>query len=72
MEAEQLADEVGDDYFVGLLYAELGRIYRLYYDYPKSLEGSPKLLDTHTIFIILRHLLNIPNLSLPKHFIPNR
>ena len=29
MEAEQLADAVGDDYLVGLLDAELGRIYRL-------------------------------------------
>ena len=39
MEAEQLADEVGDDYLVGLLYSELGRIYNIYYDYPKSLEA---------------------------------
>ena len=42
MEAEQLADEVGDDYLVGLLYAELGRIYDIYYDYPKSLEAHQK------------------------------
>ena len=45
MEAEQLADEVGDDYLVGLLYAELGRIYRLYYDYPKSLEAYQKAAE---------------------------
>ena len=31
MEAEQLADAVGDDYLAGLLYAELGRIYGIYY-----------------------------------------
>lgn len=42
MEAEQLADEVGDDYLSGLLYSEMGRIYRLYYDYPKSLEAYQK------------------------------
>ena len=39
MEAEQLVDVVGDDYLAGLLYAEMGRIYRLYFDYPKSLEA---------------------------------
>ena len=39
MEAEQLADEVGDDYLSGLLYSEMGRIYDIYYDYPKSLEA---------------------------------
>ena len=42
MEAEQLADEVGDDYLAGLLYGELGRIYLLYYDYSKSLEAYQK------------------------------
>ena len=47
MEAEQLADEVGDDYLVGLLYAELGRIYRLYYDYPKSLEAHQKAANCY-------------------------
>ncbi|MBQ4057066.1 MAG: hypothetical protein IJD32_08230 [Bacteroidaceae bacterium] len=41
-EAEQLADEVKDGYLVGLLYSEFGRIYRLYYDYPKSLEAYQK------------------------------
>ena len=42
MEAEQLVNEVGDDYLTGLLYAELGRIYDIYYDYPKSLEAYQK------------------------------
>lgn len=41
-EAEQLADEVKDGYLLGLLYSEFGRIYRLYYDYPKSLEAYQK------------------------------
>ena len=47
MEAEQLADEVGDDYLVGLLYAELGRIYRLYYDSTKSLEAYQKAAECY-------------------------
>ena len=47
METEQLVDEVGDDYLAGLLYAELGRIYRLYYDYPKSLEVHQKAAECY-------------------------
>ena len=45
MEAEQLVDAVGDDYLAGLLYAELGRIYDIYYDYPKSLEAHRKAAE---------------------------
>lgn len=41
-EAEQLVDEVKDGYLVGLLYSEFGRIYRQYYDYPKSFEAHQK------------------------------
>ena len=55
MEAEQLADEVGDDYLVGLLYAELGRIYRLYYDYPKSLEAHQKAAECYERAGKIRH-----------------
>ena len=47
IEAEQLSDAVGDDYLTGLLYAELGRIYRLYYDYPKSLEAYQKAAECY-------------------------
>ena len=39
MEAEQLVDELGDDYAAGLLYNQMGTIYRDYYDFPKSLES---------------------------------
>ena len=39
MEAEQLVDELGDDYAAGLLYTQTGNIYRNYYDYPKALES---------------------------------
>ena len=55
MEAEQLADAVGDNYLVGLLYAELGRIYRLYYDYPKSLEAYQKAAECYERAGKIRH-----------------
>jgi tetratricopeptide (TPR) repeat protein len=55
MEAEQLTDAVGDDYLVGLLYAELGRIYRLYYDYPKSLEAHQKAAECYERAGKIRH-----------------
>ena len=55
MEAEQLADEVGDDYLVGLLYAELGRIYNIYYDYSKSLEAHRKAAECYERAGKIRH-----------------
>ena len=55
MEAEQLADAVGDDYLVGLLYAELGRIYCLYYDYPKSLKAHQKAAECYERAGKIRH-----------------
>ena len=55
MEAEQLTDAVGDDYLTGLLYAELGRIYRLYYDYPKSLEAYQKAAECYERADKIRH-----------------
>ena len=55
MEAEQLADEVGDDYLSGLLYAELGRIYDIYYDFPKSLEAHKKAAECYELAGKIRH-----------------
>ena len=55
MEAEQLADAVGDDYLSGLLYAELGRIYNIYYDYPKSLEAHQKAAECYERAGKIRH-----------------
>ncbi|MBQ8770965.1 MAG: hypothetical protein IJZ60_07425 [Bacteroides sp.] len=55
MEAEQLVDVVADDYLVGLLYAEMGRIYRLYYDYPKSLEAHQKAAECYERAGKIRH-----------------
>ena len=59
MEAEQLADAVGDAYLTGLLYAELGRIYRLYYDYPKSLEAYQKAAECYERAGKIRHRNNM-------------
>ena len=55
MEAEQLADAVGDDYLTGLLYAELGRIYDIYYDYSKSLEAYQKAAECYEQAGKIRH-----------------
>ena len=55
MEAEQLTDEVGDDYLAGLLYSELGRIYDIYYDYPKSLEAYQKSAECYEWAGKIRH-----------------
>jgi hypothetical protein len=54
-----LADAVGDDYLTGLLYAELGRIYRLYYDYPKSLEAYQKAAECYERAGKIRHRNNM-------------
>lgn len=37
--AEQVIDEVDDDFFKGLLYAQLGMLHQMYYDYAKSLNS---------------------------------
>jgi len=55
MESEQLVEEVGDDYLSGLLYSEMGRIYRLYYDYPKSLEAYQKAAECYDRSGKIRH-----------------
>ena len=39
MEAEQLVDELGDDYAAGLLYDQMGDIFQEYYDFSKALES---------------------------------
>ena len=41
-EAETLVPDLQDDYYAGLLYSQLGSIYRNYYDFPKSLEAYQK------------------------------
>lgn len=55
MEAEQWVDVVADDYLVGLLYAELGRIYEIYYDFPKSLEAYQKSAECYERAGKIRH-----------------
>ena len=41
-EAEELVDDLHDDYYAGLLYTQMGNLYRDYYDFPKSLEAYQK------------------------------
>ena len=48
MEAGQLVDELGDDYSAGLLYKQLGEIYRSYYDFPKSLQANQQAIEHFT------------------------
>ena len=37
--AEQLTDEIDDDFIKGLLYAQLGMLHQKYYDYPNSFKA---------------------------------
>ncbi len=39
MEAEMLVGELDDCYLAGLLYVQMGNIYKRYYDYPKALDA---------------------------------
>ena len=41
-EAEALVPDLQDDYYAGLLYSQIGSIYRKFYDFPKSLEAYQK------------------------------
>lgn len=40
--AEEMAGQISDNYSIGLLYAQFGRIYQTLYDYPKSIEAFSK------------------------------
>jgi len=42
LEAESLCEEVVDDYLLGLLYTQMGVVYKEYYDYHRSLEMFKK------------------------------
>ena len=48
MEAEQLVDELGDDYAAGLLYEQIGLIYNSYYDFPKGLQAHQQAIEHFT------------------------
>jgi len=48
MEAEQLVDELGDDYAAGLLYKQIGLVYKSYYDFPKSLQAHQQAIEHFT------------------------
>ena len=42
LEAENLCEEINDGYLLGLLYTQIGDIYKNHYDYPRSLEMFKK------------------------------
>lgn len=46
--AEALIPHIADDYYVALLYAQMGIIYKTLYDYPKSLSAYQKALQHYT------------------------
>ena len=45
MEAEQLVDELNDNYLAGLLYKQMGYIYCSYFDFPKSLHAYQQAIE---------------------------
>lgn len=47
-QAESLLKEVNDDYLAGLLYTQFGEIYRIFYDYNKSLEAFEMACDHYS------------------------
>ena len=48
MEAEQLVDALGDDYYAGLLYQWIASIFSSYMDYPKAMEYAEQSIDRYT------------------------
>ena len=48
MEAEQLIEDLKDDYAAGLLYKQMGYIYRSYYDFPKASESYQQAIESFT------------------------
>ncbi|MBR5205249.1 MAG: hypothetical protein IKW32_08605 [Bacteroidaceae bacterium] len=48
IEAEQLVDELGDDYAAGLLYKQIGLVYYSYYDFSKSLQAHQQAIEHFT------------------------
>ncbi len=46
--AEELIPHIADDYYAGLLYAQMGIIYEKLYDYPKSLAAYQKAFQHYT------------------------
>ena len=48
-EAEDVLDKLNNDYFAGLLYTEIGNIYRLYYDYNKCLDAYQSAYKHYTL-----------------------
>ena len=48
MEAEQLVDALGDDYYAGLLYQQMAVIFKNYMDFPKAMECTQRSIAYYT------------------------
>ena len=53
--AEQLIDKIDDDFFKGLLYAQLGILHQKYYDYTASLEAYKTSQDFYVSAGMIAH-----------------
>ena len=73
-QAEGLLQELNDNYLAGLLYVQMGNIYRTYYDYNKSLEAyqsayhyySLSELESHMAYTLLDIGIAYWNIDNPK------
>lgn len=53
--AEEMAGQISDNYSIGLLYAQFGRIYQTLYDYPKSIESFSKACNSYDLANMSSH-----------------
>lgn len=53
--AEEMAGQISDNYSIGLLYAQFGRIYQTLYDYPKSIESFSKACNFYDLANMSSH-----------------
>ena len=73
-QAEDMLNELNDNYLAGLLYVQMGNIYRTYYDYNKSLEAyqsayhyySLSELESHMAYTLLDIGIAYWNIDSPK------
>lgn len=73
-QAEDMLNELNDNYLAGLLYVQMGNIYRTYYDYNKSLEAyqsayhyySLSELESHMAYTLLDIGIAYWNIDNPK------
>lgn len=55
-QAEDMLNELNDNYLAGLLYSEIGSIYRIYYDYNKCLDAFQSAYNYYSLCALESHL----------------